>query len=191
MVLHRERAFSRDVAAMAGGLALGVVGSRLLPPLVAGAAGSLRATLGQNPFQRLTEDHRHILSLLDRLLRTSDTSFSRRMALFVGVKRSLAKHALAEEDVVYPVLYAEAGEAVAAARLYSEHADIKIHLYQVETAMKQNGNWAGPCRSLHALIQRHAQDEEEVEFPKLQALLDKRRSRELSSQIRREEALIV
>jgi hemerythrin superfamily protein len=179
------------MAAVAGGLALGVVGGRLLPPLVAGAAGSLRATLGQNPFDRLTGDHRHILSLLDRLLRASEDSFARRLALFVGLKRSLARHALAEEDVVYPILHAEAGEATAVARLYKEHAEMKIHLYQLETALRRNANIADSCRSLHMLIQRHVRDEEEVEFPKLQALLDKRRSRELSGQIRREEALIV
>src|ERR671933_348079 len=63
-LLHRQRPLTRDIAAVASGLAVGVVGSRLLPPLVASAAGSVRATLGENPFERLTEDHRSVLALL-------------------------------------------------------------------------------------------------------------------------------
>jgi iron-sulfur cluster repair protein YtfE (RIC family) len=179
------------MAAVAGGLALGVVGSRLLPPLVAGATGSLRASMGHDPFQRLVEEHRSVLSMLDRLIAASEEARPRRMALFLGVKRSLAKHALAEEDVVYPILQTEIGDAAAAAQLYKEHGEMKVHLYQVETALKRNANWAGPGRSLHALIERHARDEEDVQFPRLQAHLDKTRTREVGGQIHREEAMIL
>jgi len=97
-LLHRERPFTRDIAAVAGGLAMGVVSSRLLPPLLAGAAGSVRASLGANPFDRLVQDHRSVLSMLERLVGASDDSTARRMAIFLAVKRALAKHALAEES---------------------------------------------------------------------------------------------
>jgi iron-sulfur cluster repair protein YtfE (RIC family) len=190
-LLHRERPFTRDIAAVASGLAVGVVGSRLLPPLLAGAAGSMRAGLGENPFDRLMQDHRSVLSLLDRLVGAAEESAARRMAGFLAVKRALAKHALAEEDVVYPLLQAKANAAAAAKQLYSEHAEMKVHLYELEMALSSGTAWAERARALQALIARHIRDEEDVQFPKLQGLLDAEGRRRLAGQVRREEALIL
>ena len=189
-LLHRERPLTRDIAAVAGGLAVGVVSSRLLPPLLAGAAGSVRASLGENPFDRLMQDHRSVLSLLERLVGASENSPARRMAVFLAVKRALAKHALAEEDVVYPLLQTKANAATAAKQLYSEHADMKVHLYELEMA-PAGAAWAERARSLQALIARHIREEEDVQFPRLQALLDGEGRRRLAGQVRREEALIL
>lgn len=190
-LLHRERPFTRDIAAVASGLAVGVVGSRLLPPLLAGAAGSVRAGLGENPFDRLMQDHRSVLSLLERLVGASEESAARRMAGFLAVKRALAKHALAEEDVVYPLLQAKANAAAAVKQLYSEHAEMKVHLYELEMALSSGTAWAERARALQALIARHIREEEDVQFPKLQGLLDDEGRRRLAGQVRREEALIL
>src|SRR5688500_10612080 len=62
---HTNGGFTRTVAAAATGLAVGVVGSRLLPPMVAGVTGSMRASLGADPFERLMRDHRQIETILD------------------------------------------------------------------------------------------------------------------------------
>ena len=56
------------------------------------------------------------------------------MALFVALSRSRGRHALAEEDVVHPVLHTEAGAG--AQQLYAEHAEMKVHLYELENALK-------------------------------------------------------
>jgi hemerythrin superfamily protein len=189
-LLHRERPFTRDVAAMASGLAVGVVSSRLLPPLLAGAVGSVRASRGGNPFDRLIQDHRSVLSLLERMARASEASSARRMAAFLALKRALAKHALAEEDVVYPLLRTKGDATVAAKQLYSEHAEMKMQLYELEMALQSGASWADRARSLHALIAGHIREEEEVQFPKLQNLLDPQDQRRLAAKIRSEEALI-
>ena len=188
---QRNRSFGRDVAAVAGGLAAGVLGSRLLPPMLAAANGSVRARLGEGPFDRLFQDHRQILALLERMREAPDDSAAARMPLFLSLKRTLAKHALAEEDVVYPLLHGSAGSAAAAKGLYSEHADMKIHLHEIEETLKNDGSCAARLHSLHELIADHIRDEEGVQFPKLQPLLDERRSRAASGQIRREEAMIL
>lgn len=190
-LLHRERPFTRDIAAVAGGLAVGVVSSRLLPPLLAGAAGSVRASLGEDPFDRLIQDHRSVLSLLERLVGAPEESAARQMTALLAVKRALAKHALAEEDVVYPLLHAKANAATAAKQLYSEHAEMKVHLYELEMALHGGTAWRERARSLQELITRHIRDEEDVQFPKLQAVLDAEGRRRLAGQVRREEALIL
>ena len=190
MFLHRNGTFTRTMAAAATGLAVGVLGSRLLPPLVADVAGSVRAGFGGDPFERLIRDHRLIESRLDNLLRASAESRARRAALFMALKRTLGKHALAEEDVVYPILQ-EAGAATSARQLYAEHGEMKVHLYELERALKSDAGWTEHVATLRALIGRHIREEEDVQFPKLQALMDKGRIRTLAGQIRREEALIL
>jgi iron-sulfur cluster repair protein YtfE (RIC family) len=179
------------MAAMAGGLAVGVLSSRVLPPMLAAATGSMRARFGEGPFERLKEDHRHILTILERMLAAPDGSRAGQAPLFLSLKRTLAKHALAEEDVVYPMLSVTAGATEAAKRLYSEHADVKIHLYQLETALRDGTSWASPLRSLRDLLVPHIRSEEEVEFPKLERLMDERISRTATGKIRREEAMIL
>jgi iron-sulfur cluster repair protein YtfE (RIC family) len=172
-------------------MALGLLSSRLLPPVVATASGRLRARRGGDPFQKLIQEHGVILSTLDAMERATHESLARRAGLFLTLKRTLAKHAMAEEDVIYPMLHQEARAEHESKELYSEHADIKIHMYELETMLKNNADWTQRVRDLRELIQRHARDEEEVEFPKLRALLDERRSRRVSGRIRREEALVL
>jgi iron-sulfur cluster repair protein YtfE (RIC family) len=176
---RRERSKARGLAAMAGGLAVGMMTSRLLPPLLASAAGSMQVRLGRDPFQRLVRDHRQIQSLVDRMVGASEDSVARRTALFLSLKRALGKHALAEEDVVYPLLHGAA--AGAAKQLYGEHA---------EMALKRDAGWTGRVQALQELIGRHIREEEEVQFPKLQATMDQQQRRSLSAQIHREEALL-
>jgi iron-sulfur cluster repair protein YtfE (RIC family) len=181
----------RHLVAVAGGLAMGVLGSRLLPPVLAAAAGSMSTRLGEDPFERLKADHRDILGILGRMQDAGQSSRPRLAALFLSLKRTLGKHALAEEDVVYPVLHAQAGAEEAAKRLYAEHGDIKIHLYAIEQALKDGGGWAPHVQALQTLVARHIQDEELVEFPRLQRSLGADRSRTLAGQIRREEAMLL
>jgi hemerythrin superfamily protein len=179
------------MAVAATGLAAGVIGSRLLPPMFAGVTGSMRASFGADPFERLVRDHRQIETTLDEMVRSSEQPLARRTALFVGLKRTLGKHALAEEDVVYPILQEELGDAVAARHLYAEHGEIKVHLYELERTLKSDAGWTERVASLRTLIGRHIREEEDIQFPKLQARMDKGRSRTLAGQIRREAALIL
>jgi hemerythrin superfamily protein len=105
--------------------------------------------------------------------RTPEGSPARRMSLFLTLKRTLAKHALAEEDIVYPQLLSQAQESGRTKHLYDEHADIKIHLYELEQLLTRNENWADRVRSLRALIEPHIRQEEDEEFPKLRQTLAK------------------
>ena len=165
---------------MAGALALGALGGRLVPPLVAGAMGAMRSQLGHDPFERLKQDHRRILSVLDRMQAATNDSVARRVPMFLLLKRTLGKHALAEEDVVYPILQRHGGAESAAKQLYAEHAEIKIHLYELEAALREGGSWQGRVEPLRSLIAQRARKEEDEELPKLRALLDRDRMRTIS-----------
>ncbi|HWQ54280.1 MAG TPA: hemerythrin domain-containing protein [Bryobacteraceae bacterium] len=180
-----------NVAAVTGGMAIGVLGSRLLPPLIAQMSGSVRSRFGRDPFERLIKDHRKIRLLLDEMVQIPEGAPAHRAKLFLNLKRTIAKHALAEEDVVYPLLHGPVQEPQQSKHLYDEHADIKIHLYKIEQLLMANENWSGNVRSLRDLVEGHIREEEEVQFPRIRQFLDERRTRQMSGEIRREEALVL
>jgi iron-sulfur cluster repair protein YtfE (RIC family) len=187
-----NRSTARDVAAVIAGLAAGVLGSRLLPPLLANANGSKRARQGHNPFELLIEDHRQILTLVNDLAgQSAETPTARRASSFMMLKRKLAKHAMAEEDVVYPLLHTQDGHTQSSKELYDDHADIKILLFRMEELLKQGADWSQPVRSLQELLERHIEEEELVTFPTLRQKLDDERLPAVSGQIRREEAMVL
>jgi hemerythrin superfamily protein len=189
--MRDNRSFPWDIAALAGGVALGVAASRLLPPAVATASGALKARFGQDPFRKLEQDHRYVKSLLSKMTDASEGSAAERMKLLLLFKRALGKHAMAEEDVVYPILHEVAGAAEQARELYDEHAQMKIYLYGLETAVGSSASWSERARRLQDLIVEHIRDEEEVEFPRLRALMQDGQNASLAGKILREEALVL
>ena len=67
----------------AGGVALGVLGSRLLAPLAAMGSGALPGQAGGDPFDLLEEDHRIILSTLRDMEQDSGAQVHRDEALIL------------------------------------------------------------------------------------------------------------
>jgi hemerythrin superfamily protein len=178
-------------AMLAIGAAGGVILGRLAPVLFANASGLVRASAGQDPFQGLIREHRQLLSLLDKMEDTPKESPVKRTALFLKFKRTIAKHALAEEDIVYPCLQDDAERTEETQKLYQEHARMKVLLFELDRSIKEDEAWTARVRDLRNEIEPHARQEEEVEFPRLKALMDSKRTAELSRQIYQEESLIV
>ncbi len=175
------------VLGTAGGLLLG----RVLPVLFANASGLARGAAGQDPFAGLIREHGQLLSLLDRMEATPASEPLKRKTLFLRFKRTIAKHALAEEDIIYPQLQNEADRKEAAAKLYQEHAHMKVFLFELEQALLDEEAWKARVRDLRNEIAPHARQEEEEEFPRIRALMDQKRATELSRKIYQEESLIV
>lgn len=179
------------VASFAGGALAGIIASRAMPPLLAQASGMAKAAAGRDPFDVLVEDHRTILALLDQMEQASDSAhFGRAQALF-RLKRRLAAHALAEEDVVYPLLHDQMQETEDTKHLYAEHAEMKIHLHALEEMPKDSALWPARVRALKTLIESHIRQEEEVDFPKLRDGLDDQARAKLFGRMQREKALLL
>ena len=181
----------RGLAAFAGGAAAAFVASRMLPPFLAQAAGNARAAAGRDPFDMLAQDHRIILSLLEAMEHSPDNATFTRTQKLLQVKRHLSAHALAEEDVIYPMLHDAAGAVSDVRHLYSDHAEIKMHLHALEMMAKNDPNWARRAGELRALVESHARQEEEIDFPKLRAALSERQTRRMTGNMQREKALLL
>lgn len=170
-----------------GGLSLG----RFLPVLLANVNGLAQGAAGGDPFAGLIQEHRTLLSLLDRMEQLPPTKRAKRTMLFLAFKRTIGKHAVAEEDIVYPLLKTDAERHEATQKLYREHASMKIHLFELERALHQDEPWREAVRALRSEIEPHAREEEEVEFPRLRELLDQAKTAKLNRKIRQEQALMI
>jgi hemerythrin superfamily protein len=180
----------RGMTAFAVGTLAGILASRTLPPIFAQAGGWARGAAG-DPFEPLIQDHRAIAALLDQLQNSSDDAmFERKQKLF-RLKRRLAAHAMAEEDVIYPVLSEMSRDQKDAHHLYSEHADMKIHLYALEQIPKDDPQWLKRLGELKSLIESHVEHEEEIDFTRLRSDLAPEILAKLSGRMKREKALLL
>jgi len=119
------------------------------------------------------------------------TQWVKRSILLLAFRRTIGKHALAEENIIYPLLKTQAERHEATQKLYREHASMKIHLFELEHALRKDEEWGDGVRALRSEIEPHAREEEEIEFPRLRELLDKEQAIGLLRKIRQEEALVV
>ena len=143
------------------------------------------------PFEALVADHRAILTLLDELAETPDQAILGRTQRLFRLKRRLAAHALAEEDVVYPELVYDGRSGDEARQLYREHADMKMLLFRLEQMPKDDPEWHSQLLDLKKLIEDHIRQEETIEFVKLRAALDEAGLKRLSAHMYREKAMLL
>jgi iron-sulfur cluster repair protein YtfE (RIC family) len=174
-----------------GGVAAGIVAGRLVAPLAAAVVGAGRSRLRRDPFALLIDDHRKILSLLDEMAEAPAGSAVQRGRLFLMLKRKLTKHAMAEEDVVYPIVNNGAASEKERKHLYDEHAGMKILLYEIEEKLMAGEDWSGAVRQLRQLLRKHFDEEEQTIFPELRKQLSGAAVSKVSGQISREEAMVV
>jgi hemerythrin superfamily protein len=181
----------RDLVAFGAGTLAGLAAGRIAPPIVGRATGLLSGMAGRDPFEGLAQDHRNVLALFDRIEHTEGSARLRRSTLLLQLKRMLTAHALAEEDIIYPMLRDDAQRQEMTSRLYREHAEMKIHLFELDRQAKDHPDWMTRLRELREIIAAHARQEEENEFPRLRAALGDDGTSRLLSVIRREKALVL
>ena len=188
---QREWLTSGHLFAFGAGALLALMASRMAPPVAGQAIGSIRAMAGTDPFDALAQDHRNVLALFDRIEATDSSATTRRTAMLFQLKRMLTAHALAEEDIVYPMLREDAHRPEEASRLYREHADMKVRLFELEHKSKGDPSWIDDLRALRRIVAEHAREEEETEFPKLRAALDSGQAAHLLGAVHREKSMLL
>lgn len=165
--------------------------------VVAGAAVGLAANLGRKMVVQglgaaagdwadmLTAEHRAVLALFDKLEATEDSQTWMRAHILTKIKNALGKHALEEENAVYPALR-EANETHDADALNGEHGYVKTFLYELENMPKSSPEWIERVRAFRRLLQEHIRMEEDEVFPRLRAALGEEGNAKLSMAVARE-----
>jgi hemerythrin superfamily protein len=164
---------------------------------VAGAAVGLAANYGRKIMvqglgamagdwaEMLAAEHDAVLALFDRIEATEDSQTWVRAHLLTKVRNALGKHALEEENAVYPALR-EANEAHDADALNAEHGYVKTYLYELDNMPKSSPEWIDRIRALRDLLEEHMRMEEDEVFPRLRAQLSEEQNAKLSAAVARE-----
>lgn len=181
---------SGAVKAAAGAAAVGFVAGIAATSARKLAHQGLEAVAAKGDwFEQLKLEHAAVNTLFEQLLETKETDKKKRTALLLGIKQGLTKHALQEEDVVYPSLR-EAGIEADTKELYAEHADIKTYLHELEQKPKDDPNWLERVRSFHTLIQHHVREEEDEIYPRFREKLSAEQNAKITKRMNAEGYLL-
>lgn len=135
--------------------------------------------------QALAAEHKAVLKIFDAIEATQTRAVARRTMLLAQLKHALAKHAIEEENVIYPALR-DAGERAAAEELIREHGDVKHFLYDLENMPRNSPDFLETIGEFRREIEAHMQEEEERQFPRLFASLSEEQNRTLTRSMNRE-----
>lgn len=153
----------------------------------AGARGIAKAAepLAGDWLDVIKTEHLMLLELFDKLEATKGDAAAKRNALLEKIRAALARHALEEENVLYAALRLS-GEADAAARLNTEHAEAKAELYELDLMPADDPAWRSKVRALRERLEAHMQREEDEIFPALRQTLSPEDDDLLTTQVMKE-----
>ena len=169
----------------------------LVGAAVAGAAVGFAANMGRKLLvqmsssaggdwvEALTTEHEMALAIFDKIEATSDDQTMMRSHLLAKLKYALTKHALEEENVVYPALR-QANLTHEADELSSEHGYVKTYLYELETMAHDSPEWLARVRDFRAMIEEHMREEENDIFPRFRSRLSDEQNAKLTSMVNKE-----
>ncbi|RYD58500.1 MAG: hemerythrin domain-containing protein [Sphingomonadales bacterium] len=172
--------FGMIAGAAAGGAALG-----LLAMLGRKAAVQAPTMLAGNWDEALAAEHAATLKVFDALEATDETNTTKRSMLLSHLKHALMKHAIEEENVIYPALR-EAGQREAADALNQEHGYVKQYLYELENIPNASPDWMAKLKQFRADIETHMREEEDTLFPMLRASLSEEKNKALTLTMNKE-----
>ena len=157
------------LGAAAGAAAVGFIAGVAANTARKAAVQGLEAGKG-DWFEVLKAEHRAVDALFEKLLQTDDSEKMKRTKLLLSLQQALGKHALQEEDVIYPHLRM-AGIETETKELATEHGDMKTYLHELEELPKDDPKWLGRVREFHKLVAHHVELEETEIFPRFQEQL--------------------
>ncbi|RYD47335.1 MAG: hemerythrin domain-containing protein [Sphingomonadales bacterium] len=172
--------FGVIAGAAAGGAALGI-----LAMLGRKAAVQAPTALAGNWDEALTLEHTATRKVFDAMEATDETNTTKRTMLLSHLKHALMKHAVEEENVIYPALR-EAGQIEAADALTKEHGYVKQYLYELENIPNSSPQWIAKLREFRTDIESHMREEEEDLFPTLRAQLSEEKNKALTATMNKE-----
>ncbi len=180
----------REIGVFALGALAGMVLGRVGAPVAAKGIGIARTVAGgSDVFEELIADHKRVLGALEQAERAEGAA---RMPLFLLIKRELTKHAVAEEDVIYPLVADKNNDEQAAKQLYEEHGEVKTLLAEIEEALETSDGlqYRDRIRMLRDAVRDHTQKEETQIFPRLREVLDDKKRAIVTGKVDREKAML-
>jgi hemerythrin superfamily protein len=133
----------------------------------------------------LAAEHAAALKLFDALQATTERNTTKRSMLLMQMKHALAKHALQEENAVYPALR-DGGQTEQADHLNHDHGYVKQFLYDLDNMPKDSAAFLAKVAEFRTAIQEHVSEEENTIFPALKAKLSEEQNKALTFAMNKE-----
>lgn len=152
---------SKVVTAAVGGLVVGLManaGRKAVMQLMDAANGEWD--------EILKAEHEATLAIFDKIQETGPDNTAKRTLLLVQLKHALTKHALEEENVVYPTLR-DNGLTAQADELNNDHGYVKQFLFELTKMEPSDPAWEAKVAEFRNQIEDHMREEEEELFPQL------------------------
>ncbi len=161
---------ARSVLVTAGVAAIANIGRKMVT--------QAPTALASDWCEGLIREHEATLAAIDRLLASSPEHPQRRTVQLTALKHMIAKHALQEENVIYPMLARD--HEAAAGDLNREHGEVKAMLFELTQMDKADPVFAVTLQRLRAALEAHMREEEEELFPALRERLTAEENRKLT-----------
>jgi hemerythrin superfamily protein len=152
------------------------------------AAGQARKVAMQGPsiasgdwMEALKTEHRMVEKLFETLLATDESQTTKRNAVLGKIAYALSKHAVQEENVIYPALKEAQPGGDSAGGLVHDHADIKTFIFELKRMEASDPRWIVRAREFQQLIERHVREEEDQIFPALASSLSSEENGKLTA----------
>ena len=135
--------------------------------------------------EALKAEHQLTLKVFDAIEATTEKNTTKRATLLMNLKHMLSKHAMEEENAVYPAMR-DAGDAESADHLNNDHGYVKQYLYDLSVMPKDSPAWIGKVRQFRADVEKHMREEEDTLFPQLKAKLTPEKNKALTAAMNKE-----
>jgi hemerythrin superfamily protein len=133
----------------------------------------------------LTTQHEQVKSLFASLRNATGEAAN---GPFDELRKMLAVHETAEEEVVYPALRSQGADDIVQARL-AEESEAKQALADLEKMGPSSPKFAGELASFEKAVLAHAEAEEHEVFPRLRQALDLEQRQKMARAVRAAEAV--
>lgn len=130
----------------------------------------------------LKAEHRVMRRLLKSMTHADFEQAPRRAVLLEKFGELLTRHAVEEENVVYPALAAMGMDG----DLLDDHAAMKTLLRELQALPLEDGRWIEQATALRKVFHRHMSEEEDEVFPLLRERLSEAESDKLTKLVTRE-----
>lgn len=144
-----------------------------------------RSRLHGDWFGHLRAEHRVVKKLLKAMTHADFEEPARRAALLEKVSELITRHAVEEENAVYPAL-GGMGEDGEAADLIDDHAEMKTLLRELQSLSPEDAQWRVQAKALKRVFDKHVREEEDEVFPVLRERLGELENDKLTKLVQRE-----
>ena len=133
----------------------------------------------------LAAEHAAVIKIFDALDNTTSKNTTKRAMLLAQLKHALAKHALQEENTIYPALR-DSGQTEAADGLNKDHGYVKQYLYELDNCPRDSDAFLAILRRFRSDLEKHVREEEDTLFPALKAQLSPEANKKLTFAMNKE-----